>query len=94
MTLLRKWWAPIRARLIDDWRRSWRFWSVRLSFVGLAWSFVGAAFPGFALDAWNALPDELRSLMPQHIARIIATIIFAAAMAARLFKQKDKSDGD
>jgi hypothetical protein len=34
MTLLRKWWAPIRARLIDDAGRWWRLWTIRLAAIG------------------------------------------------------------
>ena len=41
MILLRKWWAPIRARLIDDAGRWWRFWSMRFAILGaLLESFV------------------------------------------------------
>lgn len=58
----------------------------------MVWSFVAPPAPGFARNAWNALPDELLA-DAQHIARIIATTVFAAAMAARVFKQKDKSHG-
>ncbi|MGN6817788.1 MAG: hypothetical protein ACTHJR_03865 [Sphingomonas sp.] len=87
------WRDAIRARLIDDWRRSWRFWSMRLSLIGAVLATAGAAFPDAMLEAWNALPPDLRALVPTHAARIIAATLFVATMAARLYRQGARHDG-
>ena len=88
-----EWRDALRARLIDDWRRSWRFWSMRLSLIGALLSAVGAVFPGAILEAWNALPPDLRVLIPQRAVQIIAASLFVGTMAARLCKQRDQHDG-
>lgn len=92
MTLTR-WRDAVRARLIDDWRRSWRFWSIRLSLLGALLSAASAAFPAAMLDAWNALPPDLRALIPARAAQVIAAILFVATMAARLFRQREPRNG-
>lgn len=87
-----EWRDALRARLIDDWRRSWRFWSIRLSLLGALLSAIGAAFPSAMLEAWNALPPDLRALIPARAAQIIAATLFVGTMAARLYKQREQHD--
>jgi hypothetical protein len=88
-----EWRGALRARLIDDWRRSWRFWSMRLSLIGALLSAGAAAFPGAMLEAWNALPPDLRALVPTRAAQIIAAILFVGTMTTRLLKQREDRDG-
>jgi hypothetical protein len=87
------WRDAIRARLIDDWRRSWRFWSMRLSLIGAFFAAASAAFPEAMLEAWNALPPDLRALVPAHAAQIIAAMLFLGTMAARLYRQGARDRG-
>ena len=90
---LSRWRDALRARLIDDWRRSWRFWSMRLSLIGALLSAASAAFPAAMLDAWNALPPDLRTMIPARTAQVIAAILFTGTMAARLFRQRQNPHG-
>jgi len=85
---LSQWREALRIRLIDDWHRSWRFWSMRLSLIGALFSTASVAFPSAMLAAWNTLPPDLRALIPAHIAQAIAAALFVATMAARLFRQR------
>ena len=71
------WRARIRARLIDDLRRAHRFWSVRLSALGAAFS-----------AAWIALPADTRALVPG--AQWIGLGLFLAIGLARLLHQPGK----
>ncbi len=67
----------LRARLIDDLRTAWKYWSVQISVVGVALS-----------GAWAALPPDTRMAIPG--AQWIGLILFAAVALSRLIKQGDK----
>jgi hypothetical protein len=82
-----EWRDAVRARLIEDWRRSWRFWSMRLGLIGAFLAGASAAFPDAMLEAWTALPPDLRALVPAHAAQIIAATLFVGTMVARLYRQ-------
>jgi hypothetical protein len=79
----------MKPKLVDDWRRAWRWWSVRLNVLGttlLAW-FLAA--PDVAREIWAALPAELKAELPPRIAYLIPLIILFAANVARILKQGD-----
>lgn len=80
--LLRKGASAVRARLIDDARHAWRFASVWIAAAGAA-----------LIEIWNQLPESLRQQLPAPIARTAPTVILVLVIGARLFKQKDASDG-
>ena len=70
-------------RLIPDWRRSWRFWSVRLNILGLL-LLVGEQ----ALPLWGMVPAESRGLLPRAVVVVLPLILFALATAARVIRQE------
>lgn len=78
--------AALRARLIDDARLWWRFWSQRLHAAAVA---VLAAYEPL-LASINALPADVRALVPWM--PTIAIVLAVAGMLARLVKQ-DKLHG-
>ena len=88
MILLRKWWAPIRARLIDDAGRWWRFWSMRLAILGALLESFARWFPDQVRDAWTWLPDDMRALLPGWLTRSVPLALFVAVIVARLVPQK------
>jgi len=88
MTLLRKWWAPIRARLIDDARLWWRFWSMRLAAVGAIVTAFAQWFPDMLSAGWNAIPPDMRTYLPAPLLHSIPVILFVAVMVARIVAQK------
>lgn len=67
-------------KLIDEWRKAWKFWSVQILTIGIV-----------AQTVWAALPDESRSLFPGP--QYIGIGLGLAALGARLFKQ-GSGDGD
>lgn len=71
-------WARLRARLIDDWRRAWRFWSVRLSVLSAV-----------LMGGWQALPPELRADLPY--ANQVAVGLFLLVALSRLAQQGTKA---
>ena len=67
MTLLAKWRAWLCARLIDDWHRAYTFSSIRLAAIGALIETFVQAFPGTASEVWNAMPQDLRALLPSWL---------------------------
>lgn len=77
-----------KPELIDDWKNSWRFWSVRFATVGTAITGLLVAFPDAALTAWAVMPDELKAAIPPHYMPLIGVGVFAFSIVARVLKQK------
>ena len=90
--LLKKWRDALRARLIDDWHKAGRFWTVRLAALGAALQGFLTAFPSYATQAWNALPDDMRSGLPAQIIKALPFILFASIILSRVMKQKGPDD--
>lgn len=71
----------LKSALIDEWKGSWKLWSVQLNALGLVLMSFGELFK----DSWNQLPDSLSSRIPH--AETIGIILFALSLVARLCKQ-------
>ena len=67
--------------------RAWPLWSVRMSAIGAILTGLAAAAPDTLLQIWNALPDEIRSLVPTSISHVIPTLLFVATIIVRLIPQ-------
>jgi hypothetical protein len=94
MTLLRKWWALIRARMIDDARNWLRFWSMRLAILGAVLTGFVQWFPDTLAAVWNAIPADMREYLPAPMLHSIPVILFVAVGVARVVAQKKaKTDG-
>lgn len=89
LTCMRCW---LRARLIADWRRGWRFWSVRLEALALASGAWLLGAPDLATQLWLALPPETRAVLPHGIGRWLPFALGLLALAARFIKQKGLRD--
>lgn len=75
-------------KLVDDVGDWWRWWSLRLAALGTAITSVLILWPDWALFLWNAMPPEVRALLPQRYVPLIGVIIFGMSMLARIVKQK------
>ena len=65
-------------------------WSVWLASVG---SVLGAwvqSFPDSAIYAWNGLPDDVKSFIPQHFLGLGAAFMVAMAVIAQFIRQKER----
>ncbi|MEG3167499.1 glycosyl hydrolase 108 family protein [Sphingomonas sp. LB3N6] len=74
-------------KLIPSWRHAWRLWSVRMSAIGAILTAFAAAAPDTLLQIWNALPDDVRGIFPDTLARVIPTLLFVATIVARMIPQ-------
>lgn len=75
-------------KLIDQWRQSWRLWSVRVSAAGAAVFGLLIAAPDQALAIWQALPPEAQALVPN--AKTTGLILLSASAVARVLRQRSQ----
>ena len=78
-------------KLIEQWRLFWRMWSIRFTALGtvlLGWI---TASPDIITAAWNSLPDEIKSYIPQEYLMYVTISLFILGMFSRIIKQ-DKLD--
>lgn len=75
-----------KQKLVEDWRNSWRWWSMRLN----AFAAVGIGLALNNLDAIASVlamaPPEIRSFIPIPV----SVLIFATVAGVRLYKQNHK----
>lgn len=76
----------MKLRLIDDWKRAWKFASVQFNVVGIVLMLIE-----IANQTWQSLPPQLQQNIP-HASKI-ALVFFALGTVGRLFKIKEKPDG-
>lgn len=75
-------------KLIDDWKKSWKLWSVRLSALGASAMGLFLYFPEWTLYLFNAMPREVRDLLPDNLALFLAMIVFVGTAISRIVKQE------
>lgn len=66
----------MKARLIPNWRRAWRMFSVQAQALVMA-----------VLGGWQALPDDLRASIPPWAVVTLATALLLAGIVGRLIDQ-------
>lgn len=76
--------------LIDDWKDCYRWWSVWASSVGAVLMAIFSIWPDSILLLWNMMPDQVRALLPNQLATVLAVFIFAMTVVSRLLKQPEK----
>lgn len=72
-------------RVIDNWKKAWKFASVQINVIGLLCMSVD-----FLGQTWNSLPPYLHERIPN--ASTIALVLFALGIIGRLLKLGEKSD--
>lgn len=75
----------MKLKLIPEWRKGLKFWSVQLSLVAL---FI-STFAEYVNYAWTFMPPSMSQHMPH--ADKIALTLFVIGLLARFLKQGDKS---
>lgn len=74
-------------KLIEGWKKSYKFLSVQIGLLGtLVMGFL-TIFPDAIVFAWNLVPLELRNTIPPRLYMIIGVVLFVAAVLARLIHQ-------
>lgn len=82
----------IRIKLIENWRKAVKFWSVIFSAIGATIMGIFTMWPDTAFTVWQAMPDEVRAAIPQNVVSIIGLILFLMTAFARVVKQQKLVD--
>lgn len=67
-------------------------WSVWLASAGSALSAWVQSFPQSALDAWNVLPPDIKSFLPQNYLGMIGAFMVAMAVVSQFIRQRKLLD--
>ena len=94
---LRHLWRGARSRAsaigLLNLRDASRWWSMRLSLLGVLIQLLALVPAESMLGLWNMMPGEVRALVPVHLATWIGLALFAAVLVARVIPQQEKPDG-
>ena len=75
-------------KLVDGWRKWYKFWSTRLGIIGTAIASVLIASPNLALDLWSNLPAEFKALIPPNYMPMIGVALFIVSMISKFIVQE------
>lgn len=72
-------------RLVSDWKRAWRWFSVQAMIASAA-----------LLGAWSVLPADLKAVLPDVVVRLTAIFLLGLGVAGRLVQQSPggKAEGE
>ncbi|RPE03501.1 hypothetical protein BBB56_03130 [Candidatus Pantoea deserta] len=70
-------------------RLLFKTWSVWLASLGSMLSAWVQSFPSSALDAWNALPEDVKSILPHNYLGLIGAFMVAMGVVAQFVRQKN-----
>lgn len=63
-------------------------WSVWLASIGSALGAWVQSFPDAAMNAWNMLPPDVKSVLPQNYLGFIGAFMVAMAVISQFVRQK------
>lgn len=66
----------MKIHLIPNWRRAWRMFSVQAQALAFA-----------VLGGWQAMPDDLRAVVPASAVFGLAMVLLVAGIVGRLIDQ-------
>lgn len=69
-------------------RLLFRTWSVWLASLGSMLSAWVQSFPSASLDAWNSLPEDVKSILPHNYLGLIGAFMVAMGVIAQFVRQK------
>lgn len=75
-------------KLVENWRNSWRWWSMRLNAMAAVMITYVLAAPDVLLGVLNSLPADLRAVFPP----MVGIVLFALVAAVRLYNQGHNHD--
>jgi hypothetical protein len=84
-------------KLIPDWPKFYKLWSVRLTFAGSIITSVLIAFPEAAISVWLTLPSDIRDALPPQFVPFLGVAIVLSSIFARVVQQpklKEKAPED
>lgn len=77
-------------KLIDDWKKSWKLWSVQLNILSIIIITVLTDLPSHIIASWALLPEEFKSQLDKDIVAGISIGLIILNILARLVSQTRK----
>jgi hypothetical protein len=78
----------IKTKLVPYWRSAWRLWSVRIAGIGAIFWTYALAFPDAAIQVWQALPGEIKSVfVPSKLSGYVSLVLFVLTIISRITHQ-------
>ena len=79
-------------KLIQDWRKSHKLWSMRLNAFGAAVGALAAVAPGVFIQLWASFPPTWRDMVDRRLLAGMVVLFFVVSGIARLLRQKGIGD--
>ncbi|AMG57648.1 hypothetical protein [Pantoea vagans] len=70
-------------------RLLFKTWSVWLASLGSMLSAWAQSFPSAAVDAWNALPEDVKAILPHNYLGLVGAFMVAMGVIAQFVRQKN-----
>lgn len=70
-------------------RLLFKTWSVWLASMGSMLSAWAQSFPSAAVDAWNVLPEDVKSILPHNYLGLVGGFMVAMGVIAQFVRQKN-----
>jgi len=83
----------LKIELIAEWRQAWKYLSVQLSIIGVAFQYYMLEFPIDAYSHWAAMPQEVKDVIPATVLPYVGPSIMALALVSRFVKQNNIKKG-
>jgi hypothetical protein len=74
-------------KLIEGWRKAYKFKSLQLGVIGTAITTVFLAAPEAALHAWALMPEDVKTRLPPDVIKFLGVFILGSSFIARIVKQ-------
>lgn len=83
--------AALRLRLIDDWRKAYKFATIQFATFFVFLFGLGPSL----VNSWSFIPDDLKNALPQGTARWLALAAFLLTLLGRVTKlDRKQPQGD
>lgn len=84
----------MKIKLVEDRRKVWRKWSVRLNSIGLFITSLYLIPPDTALWLVNSMPLNVQRMLPPYLLTILQVCAFSGAIIAAYVKQRSLEKPD
>lgn len=79
-------------KLVPNWRKLHKAWSVRLGVVATALTSALIAFPELAMQVWQWLPGEFKTFLPEQYMPLVGVVLFVLSLLAKFIEQQSLKD--
>ena len=74
-------------KLIDDWKKAWRLWSVQLNIITIIILAILNDLPSHIIASWSLLPEEIKSQIDKEVIAYVTMGLVILNILSRLVSQ-------